>query len=84
MMREPADHVAFALAVLKNVGIDTECGACMEVAFTGRTTHAHECARGTATPTPVVVQTQRVRKVFTRPIRPTVPPPGHHEGRCEP
>ncbi len=31
------------LAALKNVGVDTECGACMEVAFTGVTTNAHSC-----------------------------------------
>lgn len=32
-----------ALQILKNVGIDTTCGACMEIAFTGVTTAAHEC-----------------------------------------
>lgn len=29
------------LAVLRNVGIDTECGACCEIAFTGVTTAEH-------------------------------------------
>lgn len=31
-----------ALQILKNMGIDTKCGACMEIAFTGVTTAAHE------------------------------------------
>lgn len=35
---------AFAVACLKNCGIDVECGACMEVAFTGVTTNAHGCS----------------------------------------
>lgn len=30
-------------SALKNVGIDVTCGACMEIAFTGVTTNAHEC-----------------------------------------
>lgn len=29
------DVVAFALKALENVGVDTQCGACMAVAFTG-------------------------------------------------
>jgi hypothetical protein len=39
----------FALAVLRNVGVDTECGACMEIAFTGVTTNQHDCKRGSET-----------------------------------
>lgn len=38
--RNPVD---FALHTLRNSGIDTECGACMEVAFTGVTTAPHTC-----------------------------------------
>lgn len=29
--------------ILTNSGIDTTCGACMEVAFTGTTTNVHTC-----------------------------------------
>jgi hypothetical protein len=32
-----------AIAALSNSGVDTSCGACMEVAFTGVTTNAHTC-----------------------------------------
>jgi len=32
------------ITALKNVGIDTECGACMEIGFTGVTTNLHTCA----------------------------------------
>jgi hypothetical protein len=35
------------LQVLKNLGIDVECGACMETAFTNLTTHQHTCQRDT-------------------------------------
>ena len=41
-------HVAWVehtLQALKNMGHDTECGACMEQAFTGVTTHEHSCTR---------------------------------------
>lgn len=38
-----ADPVAYVITALKNSGVDTECGACMEVAFTGVTTNAHTC-----------------------------------------
>lgn len=31
------------IRILKNVGEDVECGACMEIAFTGVTTNQHEC-----------------------------------------
>lgn len=31
------------IAMLRNVGVDVDCGACMEVAFTGVTTNAHTC-----------------------------------------
>ena len=31
------------IAMLRNVGVDVNCGACMEVAFTGVTTNAHTC-----------------------------------------
>lgn len=42
----PSDQsVGLALAALKNVGCDTSCGACMEVAFTGVTTNTHTCRR---------------------------------------
>lgn len=37
------DCVALALACMKNMGIDTECGACMEIAFTGITQAKHTC-----------------------------------------
>lgn len=33
------------LKALQNVGMDTTCGACMEVAFTGVTTNQHTCKR---------------------------------------
>lgn len=44
--------LAEVLQVLKNSGIDVECGACMKVAFTGVTTAAaaHECKRVGAQP----------------------------------
>lgn len=32
------------ITALENSGIDVECGACMEVAFTGVTTNVHTCA----------------------------------------
>lgn len=32
------------IQLLKNVGMDTDCGACMEIAFTGITTADHTCA----------------------------------------
>lgn len=32
------------ITALRNSGIDVECGACMEVAFTGATTNKHTCA----------------------------------------
>jgi hypothetical protein len=32
------------LQALKNSGVDIECGACMETAFTGLTTSVHTCA----------------------------------------
>lgn len=36
--------VPYVLQALKNSGIDIDCGACMEVAFTGVTTNAHTCS----------------------------------------
>lgn len=33
------------IQALKNVGIDVECGACMEVAFTGVTQAEHTCKK---------------------------------------
>jgi hypothetical protein len=36
-------EVKFALVCLRNSGIDTDCGACMEAAFTGITTNEHVC-----------------------------------------
>lgn len=44
--REQAQHeeaVALAVACLRNSGIDANCGACMEVAFTGVTMAQHTC-----------------------------------------
>jgi hypothetical protein len=35
------------LQILRNVGADTKCGACMEIAFTGMTAAKHECSSGT-------------------------------------
>lgn len=32
-----------ALHALQNCGADTDCGACMEIAFTGATTNQHTC-----------------------------------------
>ena len=55
-MKEPFrisdDCLEKCLAVLRNSGIDTECGACMEVAFTGVTTNQHECWEATPTAPP--------------------------------
>lgn len=31
------------ILALKNSGINTECGACMEVAFTGSSPNEHSC-----------------------------------------
>ena len=45
-----SEMIAFTLKALKNSGVDTECGACMEVAFTGVTTNQHTCQRDTAVP----------------------------------
>jgi hypothetical protein len=38
------------LHVLHNSGVDTDCGACMEVAFTGVTTNQHICRQAAQTP----------------------------------
>lgn len=35
------------IQILKNVGIDPNCGACMEVAYTGVTTNTHTHSSGT-------------------------------------
>lgn len=32
------------LSALRNMGHDTTCGACMEIAFTGRTVESHTCS----------------------------------------
>jgi hypothetical protein len=40
---EAVDRTAYALQLLKNSGIDTTCGACMEISFTGVTQAAHTC-----------------------------------------
>ena len=37
-------QVDVATLALRNMGHDTTCGACMEVAFTGATGHLHTCA----------------------------------------
>jgi hypothetical protein len=39
----PGSDVEFAIAALKNMGHDVECGACMAVAFTGSNFNAHTC-----------------------------------------
>jgi hypothetical protein len=39
--QEPQERAI--LRALKNYGADVECGACMEVAFTGCTTNQHTC-----------------------------------------
>lgn len=31
------------LQILRNVGVNVECGSCAEIAFTGATTNAHTC-----------------------------------------
>lgn len=41
----PLNPTDFAVACLRNSGIDVACGACMEVAFTGATTAAHTCTK---------------------------------------
>lgn len=33
------------MQILKNFGVDINCGACMEIAYTGVTTNTHECSR---------------------------------------
>jgi hypothetical protein len=33
------------LMILKNMGVDTECGACMCQAFTGSNGYAHTCGK---------------------------------------
>lgn len=33
------------LQILRNVGVDTECGACMCQAFTGSNGYAHTCGK---------------------------------------
>lgn len=32
------------LQILRNTGVDTKCGACMEISFTGATLAKHECS----------------------------------------
>src|SRR4051812_5691963 len=46
------DANAIALRALKNMGIDTDCGACMSVAFTGTNINEHTCE---PKPEPVVL-----------------------------
>lgn len=44
--REPTFTLGEVMTILGNLGGDqVKCGACMEVAFTGATTSAHECAK---------------------------------------
>ncbi len=38
------EKVQALLAVMRNCGVDVECGACCEVGFTGVTLAAHTCA----------------------------------------
>lgn len=52
----PDQDVAGTIQALKNSGIDTECGACMEVAFTGVTTNQHTCE---APASPVLPQQEK-------------------------
>ncbi len=40
------NHIRDTLLALKNYGADTECGACMEIAFTGMTMNQHDCGIG--------------------------------------
>lgn len=40
------------ILALKNMGIDVECGACMEIAFTGVTTNMHSCLAALHTAVP--------------------------------
>lgn len=47
------DTNRFTLKALKNSGIDTECGACMSVAFTGTNVNEHTCE---PKPVPVVLR----------------------------
>jgi hypothetical protein len=42
---KPADSEADITQALKNVGVDTTCGACMEIAFTGVTLTSHICEK---------------------------------------
>lgn len=44
------------LLILRNAGIDTECGACAEVAFTGLTQAAHSCQAGIAAAADVSIE----------------------------
>ena len=54
-------RVKYALAAMRNMGIDTECGACMEIAFTGCTTNQHDCKSGP----PVPAHNPRVERLMT-------------------
>ncbi len=42
------------ISMLRNSGVDVDCGACMEVAFTGATTNVHSCAQRTTEKAAVV------------------------------
>ncbi len=44
---KPAFTLEEVLQILRNSGLDTKCGACMEVAFTGSTQAEHECSSKT-------------------------------------
>lgn len=44
LQKERKQRVEFTMQALRNSGIDVECGACMEIAFTGVTTNEHTCA----------------------------------------
>lgn len=43
--RLKTDSDELVAAVLKNFGVDTDCGACMEIGYTGVTTNQHTCKR---------------------------------------
>lgn len=43
LQKERDERTAFVVQALKNIGADIECGACMEIAFTGMTMSGHSC-----------------------------------------
>lgn len=45
LQKERDERISFVTQALKNVGIDTECCACIEIAFTGLTMTDHSCGK---------------------------------------